>query len=571
MLSSLLTKNSLFIRTNIHQKNRTKRNYNVKEKMKDVPDLKTFMKSQVEGELEEVVPNKVPYLDNSGSSQRSFFVETYGCQMNVADTEIVNSIMMKSGYNVSENADSADIVFLNTCAIREKAEDKIWQRLNELRKQKIKRRKTNPLTVGVLGCMAERLKTKILESDKLVDIVVGPDAYRDIPNLIADIDDGSVNAINVILSQDETYADITPVRVGSNGVSAFVSIMRGCNNMCTYCIVPFTRGRERSRPATSIENEIRELSALGYREVTLLGQNVNSYNDISSFDDSQELPAVPLPDGFKTVYKRPKMGVNFTELVDRVSQIDPNMRIRFTSPHPKDFPDDLIKLLKERPNVCNSIHIPVQSGSTTVLERMRRGYTREAYLNLIDRIRSISPDITLSSDFISGFCGETEEEHEDTVSLMKQVEYDIAFMFAYSLREKTPAHRKLEDDVPQDVKLRRLQEVNHTFFSIVKEKVKKEIGKEHLVLIENTSNKSESNFVGKTDNNRTVVFPKDPLLNQLDGTTRVPQKGEYVCVTIKDVQGLTLHGEPHYITDIVTYHQSKTENTTPELKENTLG
>jgi len=433
-------------------------------------------------------------------NNKRFYIETYGCQMNFADSEIVNSILLEEGMKPVNEADSADVIFINTCAIRENAETRVWNRLKELRNLK----KTNRgLTVGVLGCMAERIRDQIIEQEQLVDMVVGPDAYRDIPRLLEEVDDGR-KAVNVLLSLEETYADITPVRTSGNGITAFVSIMRGCDNMCSFCVVPFTRGRERSRPMESILGELQQLSDEGYREVTLLGQNVNSY---------------------KTDH------VDFTTLMDHASRVDPEMRIRFSSPHPKDFPRDLLHLISERPNLCNYIHIPAQSGNDQVLERMRRPYTRQEYLELIDKMREIIPGLTLSTDIITGFCGETEDEHTDTMSLMAEVQFDLAYMFSYSERERTLAHRKFEDDVPEKVKKRRLTEIITRQMQIQEELNKKEIGKEHLVLIEGTSKRSDEQFCGRTDTNKMVVFDREDY-----------QKGEYVVVHIDDCTSATLMG-----------------------------
>ena len=432
--------------------------------------------------------------------QRSFYIETYGCQMNFSDTEIVNSILMEEGMDPVQNPEQADFIFINTCSIRENAETKVWNRLKEFRS--LKDEKPN-LTVGVLGCMAERIREKIIEEEHLVDLVVGPDAYRDLPKLLADVDDGR-KAVNVLLSQEETYADITPVRTQDNGVSAFVTIMRGCDNMCAFCVVPFTRGRERSRPIKSILNELQQLSDRGYKEVTLLGQNVNSYS-----------------------YE----GKDFTRLMEEASKVDPEMRIRFSSPHPKDFPEELLHLIAERPNLCNYIHIPAQSGSDSVLERMRRPYTRKQYLDLVEKMRNIIPGVSLSTDIITGFCDETEEEHRDTLSLMETVKYDLAYMFAYSERERTLAHRKYEDNVPQKVKNRRLTEIIEQQMKIQEELNKKEIGKRHLVLIEGTSKRSEEQLCGRTDTNKMVVFDR--------GNYR---KGQYVEVEITGCTSATLFG-----------------------------
>lgn len=485
------------------------------------PGLSDFMKKTATDSSDEIpLPSSTAhYLDqyNARFEQKSkkMFIETYGCQMNVNDTEIIQGIMQNAGYSATNSIEEANVVLLNTCAIRSGAEDKIWKRLENLRRLK----RTKDVKIGVLGCMAERLKQKLLEKDKFVDIVAGPDAYRDLPRLLSEIEGGQQHAVNVILSADETYADIAPVRLSSNGVSAFVTIMRGCDNMCSYCIVPFTRGRERSRPIISIEDEIRSLSENGYKEITLLGQNVNSYVDRETVvedrtgagltDDGK--PA--MSDGFKTIYKLKHGGIRFTELVDRISKIDPEMRIRFTSPHPKDFPDELLDLIKDRPNVCRSIHMPAQHGNNACLERMRRGYTREAYLELADKIRARIPNVSISSDFISGFCGETDEEHQDTISLLEHVKYEHAFMFAYSMREKTNAHRKYIDDVPEKIKLERLNHVIQTFRNNMVSRFEQEIGKTLLVLVDSTSRRSVSDWVGRTDNNKKVIFADSQVDN----------------------------------------------------------
>jgi tRNA-2-methylthio-N6-dimethylallyladenosine synthase len=353
--------------------------------------------------------------------------------------------------------------------------------------------------------MAERIKENIIEQEQLVDIVVGPDAYRDIPNLLKEVNDGR-KAVNVLLSLEETYADITPVRTSGNGVTAFVSIMRGCDNMCAFCVVPFTRGRERSRPLTSIMNEVRQLNEQGYKEITVLGQNVNSYQ----YED-----------------------IDFTRLMDEVSKANPEIRFRFSSPHPKDFPEPLLHLIAERPNLCNYIHIPAQAGSDTMLERMRRPYTRDQYLKLIDTMREIIPGVSLSTDIIAGFCDETEEEHEATMSLMKIVEYDLAYMFAYSERERTLAARKYEDNVPEDVKKRRLSEIIQQQMSIQEKNNKDEVGKRHLVLVEGTSKKSDQQLSGRTDTNKMAVFDRRDF-----------QKGDYVEVEVTDYTSATLIAKP---------------------------
>ncbi len=435
-------------------------------------------------------------------NSKTFYIETYGCQMNQADSEVVNSILIADGLSPVMSAESADVVLINTCAVRDNAESRVWRRLKELRSLK----NTNEnLTVGVLGCMAERIKDKILEREQLVDLVVGPDAYRDIPRLLAEVDDGR-KAVNVLLSLEETYADIAPVRTDTNGINAFVSIMRGCDNMCSFCVVPFTRGRERSRPMDSVLDEIKQLSDGGYKEITLLGQNVNSYLDGNN---------------------------SFSKLMYAASQVNPEIRFRFSSPHPKDFPDELLYMIAEQPNLCNYIHIPAQAGSNSMLKRMRRPYTREQYLELVQKMRDIIPGVSLSTDVIAGFCGETEEEHQGTLSLMAEVGYDLAYMFAYSERERTLAYRKFEDDVPEEVKKRRLSEIIDQQMAIQLDRNQAEIGNTHLVLAEKTSKRSDEQLQGRTDTNKMVVF---------DAETHKP--GQYVEVVITDCTSATLIGKP---------------------------
>jgi len=455
--------------------------------------------------------------NNNISSQKKFYIETYGCQMNFADSEIVNAILLEKGMNPVTEAELADIILVNTCSIRENAETKVWNRLKEFRGLKAQNKS---LTVGVLGCMAERIKDQIIEEEQLVDIVVGPDAYRDIPRLIEEVEDGR-KAVNVLLSLEETYADIAPVRTTGNGVSAFVSIMRGCDNMCSFCVVPFTRGRERSRPLESILTEIRQLSDQGYKEVTLLGQNVNSYKD-----------------GIHT----------FSTLMDKASLLDPEMRFRFSSPHPKDFPDELLHLIAERPNLCSYIHIPAQAGSDSMLERMRRPYTRDQYLQLIEKMKGIIPGLSLSTDIIAGFCGETEEEHQQTLSLMREVEYDLAYMFAYSERERTLAYRKFEDNVPDDVKKRRLSEIISQQMSIQHRRNQDEIGQRHVVLVEGTSKRSKQQMSGRTDTNKIAVFDRKDF-----------KKGDYVEVEITGATSATLIAKPIANTSLEEYYSAALE------------
>ncbi|NXE28516.1 CK5P1 protein, partial [Ardeotis kori] len=479
------------------------------------------------------------------------YLETYGCQMNVSDTEIAWAILRENGYARTKDLDEADVILLVTCSVREKAEQAIWNRLRHLKALKARRQQArSPLRIGILGCMAERLKEEILHREKLVDVVAGPDAYRDLPRLLAVAESGQ-QAANVLLSLEETYADILPVRTGAGGTTAFVSIMRGCDNMCSYCIVPFTRGRERSRPIASILQEVRMLSDQGVKEVTLLGQNVNSFRDMSEVQfHSAAAPA--LSRGFSTVYKARPGGLRFAHLLDHVSRIDPEMRIRFTSPHPKDFPDEasVLQLIQERHNICKQLHLPAQSGSTRVLEAMRRGYTREAYLELVRHVRASIPGscvsvtgVSLSSDFIAGFCGETEEDHQQTLSLLREVRYNVGFLFAYSVRQKTRAYHRLQDDVPADVKRRRLEELIAVFREEAARANKAMVGQSQLVLVEGPSKRSASELCGRNDGNIKVIFPdaemEDAAGCEAPGRAR---PGDYVLVKVTSASSQTLKG-----------------------------
>lgn len=455
--------------------------------------------------------------DGNNEGSKKLFLESYGCQMNFADSEIVASILIDKGYTTTQNYEEADIIFVNTCAIRENAESRVRQRLQDYKKVKQK----NPdALVGVLGCMAERLKSQFLEEEKLVDIVVGPDAYRDLPNLIETAESGQ-KAINVILSKEETYADISPMRLDKNGVSAFISIMRGCDNMCSFCVVPFTRGRERSRNPESIVKEAKEAFEAGYREVTLLGQNVDSY--------------VWAGGGLKKeilTEEQKANAVNFAQLLEMVAKIHPDLRVRFSTSHPKDMTDEVLHAMAKYENICKYIHLPVQSGNTEVLERMNRGYSREWYLDRIKAIRTIMPDCGISTDVITGFCGETEEQHQDTVSLMKEVKYDFAYMFMYSERPKTLAERKFKDDIPEEVKKRRLQEVVNLQMEHSAYHTNKAVGKIHRVLIEGTSKKNKEELFGRNSQNTVVVFPGGKH-----------KKGDYVNVKVNRCTATTLIGE----------------------------
>ncbi|KAK3413861.1 hypothetical protein EUGRSUZ_I02387 [Eucalyptus grandis] len=507
-----------------------------------------------------------------GLSKGRIYQETYGCQMNINDMEIVLSIMKNAGYSeVVDVPESAEIIFINTCAIRDNAEQKVWQRLNYfwfLKRHwksnvKIGRSQSlHPPKVVVLGCMAERLKEKILDANKMVDVVCGPDAYRDLPRLLEEVDYGQ-KGINTLLSLEETYADISPVRISKNSITAFVSIMRGCNNMCSFCIVPFTRGRERSRPVESIVREVEELSKEGVKEVTLLGQNVNSYNDMSGLEKDVE-PGTnwKLSEGFSSMCKVKKTGLRISDLLDRLSTEFPEMRFRYTSPHPKDFPDELLYLMRDRHNICKYIHLPAQTGSSTVLERMRRGYTREAYLDLVQKIREIVPQMGISSDFICGFCGETEEEHEDTLSLVRTVGYDMAYMFAYSMREKTHANRNYDDDVPEEVKQRRLNELIEAFRESTGQCFDSQIGSIQLVLVEGPNKRApDTELIGKSDRGHRVSFAKLPVIDRADNSTskRNPSVGDYVEVYIMKSTRASLFGEALAITKLSLFHRVQDE------------
>lgn len=441
------------------------------------------------------------------SATRNLYIETYGCAMNLADSEVVASIMADKGFKTTTDIQQADVVFVNTCSIRDNAEAHVWGRLREIKHQK----KTNPgMIVGVLGCMAERLKNDLLEKEQIIDIVVGPDAYRDIPRLIEQVEDGQ-KAMNVLLSREETYAEIVPVRLSSNGVSAFISIMRGCDNMCSFCVVPFTRGRERSRDPESIVNEATELYNQGYKEVTLLGQNVDSYK---MEDESGNITCT------------------FAQLLEKVALIAPDLRVRFTSSHPKDISDEVLYTIKKYDNVCNYIHFPMQSGNSRVLKMMNRTYDREWFKMRLDKIREVIPDCGISTDIITGFCTETEEEHQDTLSLFDYGKFDFAFMYKYSERSGTLAARRYKDDIPEEIKGRRLTEIidlQHKN-SIVKNNA--EIGTTHIVLIEGTSKKSELDAKGRNDQNKIVIFPIEHY-----------KKGQYVKVLIERATITSLIGK----------------------------
>ncbi|WP_418501351.1 tRNA (N6-isopentenyl adenosine(37)-C2)-methylthiotransferase MiaB [Flagellimonas sp.] len=458
-------------------------------------------------------------MEKDEKNTRKLYIESYGCQMNFSDSEIVASILANEGFNTTQILEEADLVLVNTCSIREKAEQTVRKRLEKFNAVK----KTNPgMKVGVLGCMAERLKSKFLEEEKIVDMVVGPDAYKDLPNLIQEIDEGR-NAVNVILSKDETYGDVAPVRLNSNGVTAFVSITRGCDNMCTFCVVPFTRGRERSRDPQSILEEVNDLWERGFREITLLGQNVDSYlwyggGLKKDFEKASEMQKA--------------ISVNFSKLLELVAQAQPKMRIRFSTSNPQDMTLDVIETMAKYENICKYIHLPVQSGSNRILKAMNRLHTREEYFELIDNIKKIIPDCAISQDMITGFPTEIEEDHQDTLSLMEYVKYDFGFMFAYSERPGTLAERKMEDDVPEETKKRRLTEIidaqqRHSHY-----RTQEHLGRTEEVLIEGTSKKSDDHWMGRNSQNTVVVFPKEHY-----------KVGDFVNVKINECTSATLIGE----------------------------
>ena len=458
-------------------------------------------------------------LENNPNASRKMYIESYGCQMNFSDSEIVASILKEESFTTTQNISEADLVFVNTCSIREKAEQTIRKRLEFY--NSIKKKGNKGMIVGVLGCMAERLKDKLLEEEKLVDIVVGPDAYRDLPNLIKQVDDGR-KAVNVILSREETYADISPVRLGGNGVTAFVSITRGCDNMCTFCVVPFTRGRERSRDPKSIIMECKQLVSDGYKEVTLLGQNVDSYLWYGGG---------PKKDFEKSSEKTKKESVNFAILLDKVANTCPELRIRFSTSNPQDISKEVIETMIKYDNICKHIHLPVQSGSSKILQLMNRGYNRERYLDLIDNIKENIKDCSISMDIITGFCSETEEDHQNTLSLMDYVKYEFGYMFKYSERPNTPAAR-LEDDIPEEIKQRRLSEIidKQMKHSLLRNQEK--LGNTYEVLVEGTSKKSDDFLYGRTTYNSVVVFPKENH-----------NIGDFVMVKINECTSATLKGK----------------------------
>jgi len=456
--------------------------------------------------------------DYSSGNKRKLYIESYGCAMNFSDSEIVASILQSEGFDTTSNIAEADLVFLNTCSIREKAEQTVRNRLNHINGHK---KRKPEMIVGVLGCMAERLKTKLLEEEKIVDLVAGPDAYRDLPQLISQVDDGA-KAVNTFLSREETYADVTPVRLNSNGVTAFISIMRGCDNMCSFCVVPFTRGRERSRDPRSIAAEAQDLFAKGYREVTLLGQNVDSYKWSEEENNKARLEK-----------KGVNQIINFANLLEMVALVHPDLRVRFSTSHPKDITDEVLYTMAKYENICKNIHLPVQSGSSRVLELMNRGYSREWYLDRVKSIRTIlGEDCGIASDMIAGFCTETEEDHQETISIMDEVKYDYSFMFFYSERPGTLAAKKFTDDIPLDIKKKRLDEIIKKQSEISRFRYAQDVGKIHKVLIEGTSRRSDEFLQGRNSANKVVIFPKENK-----------SKGEYVNVWVESRSQGTLFGK----------------------------
>ncbi|MFX0558514.1 tRNA (N6-isopentenyl adenosine(37)-C2)-methylthiotransferase MiaB [Maribacter sp. CXY002] len=473
----------------------------------------------MEKTIDEAIQGSTLQTENKNINKRNLYIESYGCAMNFSDSEIVASILATEGFNTTQNLNDADLVLVNTCSIRDKAEQTIRKRLTEYNKVK----KTRPhLKVGVLGCMAERIKDKLLDEEKIVDMVVGPDAYKDLPNLIKEVDSGR-DAVNVILSKDETYGDVAPIRLNSNGVTAFVSITRGCDNMCTFCVVPFTRGRERSRDPHSILEEINELWQKGYKEITLLGQNVDSYlwyggglkKDFEKASEMQKATAI-----------------TFSNLLEMAALAQPKMRIRFSTSNPQDMTLDVIKVMAKYNNICNHIHLPVQSGSNRILSEMNRLHTIEEYFKLIDDIREILPDCAISQDIISGFPTETEEDHKATLKTLDYVKYDFGYMYAYSERPGTMAGRKMKDDVPESVKKRRLSEIIALQREHCRYRTEKHLGKVQEVLIEGPSKKSDQQWMGRNSQSTVVVFPKEKY-----------QIGDFVNVKINDCTSATLIGE----------------------------
>jgi len=476
------------------------------------------MSEHFDKEIDESRQGEALMMESDASKPQNgkkLLIESYGCQMNFSDSEIVASILTQAGYSTTRDPLEADVVLMNTCAIRDNAEQRVRNRLNEFH---VRKKQKPGLVVGILGCMAERLKAKLLEEEKLVDIVVGPDAYRDLPTLLEQAEGGQ-KAVNVLLSREETYADINPIRLDSNGVTAFISIMRGCDNMCSFCVVPFTRGRERSRDPQTIVHEAKYLFDQGYREVTLLGQNVDSYKWNMTSKGELIDPEKPT--------------TNFAQLMEMVALVSPELRIRFSTSHPKDMTDDVLEVMAKYENICKYIHLPVQSGNSEILEKMNRGYSREWYLERIAAIRKFMPDCAISTDVIAGFCGETEAQHQETVSLMNEVRFDFAYMFKYSERPKTLAERKYADDIPEEEKNRRLNEIIQLQQQHSLESNQRAVGKTFRVLVEGVSKRSDAHLFGRNSQNAVIVFPRLQF-----------EKGQYVDVLVESCTAATLIGQP---------------------------
>lgn len=500
-----------------------------------------------------------PYIEpkDLDGQNAKVHIKTYGCQMNVNDTEIASAILSQSGYQMMPNIEDADIVFLMTCAIRENAENKVWHKLRELERAK---RSGAVKKFGLLGCMAERLKTKVLEEVPTIDVIGGPDSYRHLPKLLAVNSLTGQNAVNVLLSLDETYDDVlTDVHPHSSTItsrtSAYVSITRGCNNLCSYCIVPHTRGRERSRSIETILKEVRHYVDAGVREIILLGQNVNSYRDFGGdqqVEGKEQQQQVKLAAGFRTLYKLKSGGIGFDVLLDEVARAHPDVRIRFTSPHPKDFTDEVIEVIARHPNIAKGLHMPAQSGSDAVLERMRRGYTKAAYLSLVERIRAAIPGCAINSDFICGFCGETDADHQETLDLVERVGYLVAYIFAYSMRERTHAHYHLVDDVPQEVKIARLTELNQLYRLSSLRMNQATVGTRQLLLIEGVSKKSPDQLYGRNEANQKVVLTR--RATEDDSGDDLIDVGDFVDARIVGCTSVTLLGEPVAKSSITAFY-----------------
>lgn len=500
------------------------------------------------------------------------YIKTYGCQMNVNDTSIITSILQSYGYEIVDHDTEAEIHLIVTCAIRESSEEKIWARLRDLKAQK--ESSSHPLRqIGLLGCMAERLKEKVLSTSGSVDIVAGPDAYRDLPRLFAVNKLTRQKAINCLLSFDETYSDIRPI-TNVNDVTCYLSITRGCDNLCSYCIVPFTRGKERSRSIETILDEIKSLIGRGIKEVTLLGQNVNSYRDLMT--SPEKLGRLDLMDrvsakedfaaGFRTVYKPRTKGITFDVLLEEVAKLSPELRVRFTSPHPKDFTDDVIEVMSRYSNIAKCVHLPAQSGSDSILSKMRRGYTKQAYLDLVDRMRAAMPNLALTSDIISGFCGETQKDHEETLDLIKRVKHNYIYAFPYSMRDKTHAYHKFVDDVPEETKKQRVGQILDLFRIQATDLNNQLVGTKQLVLVESTSRRSVNEWLGRVDTNVKTILPRCDVFSVSERLERAIKPGDYVECLINEANSQTLKAKPLQITTLAEFHDRDSDSRTIESR-----